>query len=571
MLAKLLVVILPTFLLLQISSLSLGTKVLAQQPITQANDVTYEKQSNFIKEFKVPLKERSLKGITTDMNGNVWFYQATKNTSTIMKMTMPDLNFTKYDIKGNTEADVPVINLAGGQLLFDENRNLIWFSDARTNSVGQLNVKSGLMNLHQIPTNNSGVMGIVMSPDGNSIWFTEIIGNKIGTFDIESGKIIEYPTGDSSGPALLTFDSKGILWATLSYSNSILRVEPWMLIPESRVSGLSTLTFEKQENFSPFGIAIVRSNNGTEKLYISDHGSSRVIVADTDSDLKNYTSYWTSPSQALPMSLPSQVIGDKFGNVYFTQHGGNKISKISANTGIMSEYDIPTGPISASVFLALSQGAEKVWFTEWASNKIGYLDNTLNVPLSLQIENSNNNTFPIILKINELYPLHILLTRENTFSSPLLRLSEVELSVIGMTDSGLKGLTYTAKPQRVNMSESSSINGTIDLRVDAEEAIADNYTVMTRISTPEKDHLTFSFLYPQLVTLDVPLAKPQLGNISASQQFSSDNIESNDSIMLLRDIARAASIGVIITLVGYLIYRRINKDTKKGKKENTSP
>ena len=31
--------------------------------------VTYEKQSNFIKEFKIPLSERGLKGITTDPHG----------------------------------------------------------------------------------------------------------------------------------------------------------------------------------------------------------------------------------------------------------------------------------------------------------------------------------------------------------------------------------------------------------------------------------------------------------------------------------------------------------------------
>ena len=77
-------------------------------------------------------------------------------------------------------------------------------------------------------------MGIVLSPDNKTIWFTEIIGNKIGSFDIESKIITEFPTGDLTGPTLLTFDDKGELWVTLSYSNSILKVEPWLLIPESR-------------------------------------------------------------------------------------------------------------------------------------------------------------------------------------------------------------------------------------------------------------------------------------------------------------------------------------------------
>ncbi len=47
-------------------------------------------------------------------------------------------------------------------------------------------------------------MGIVLSPDNSSIWFAEIIGNKIGSFDVISKRITEYPTGDLTGPTLLT-------------------------------------------------------------------------------------------------------------------------------------------------------------------------------------------------------------------------------------------------------------------------------------------------------------------------------------------------------------------------------
>src|SRR6476659_2347188 len=110
-------------------------------------------------------------------------------------------------------------------------RNSIWFTDARINSLGSIDTQSGKIALYRIPTNNSGIMGIVLSPDNKTIWFTEIIGNKIGSFDIESKIITEFPTGDLIGPTLLTFDDKGELWITLSYSSNILKVEPWLLIP----------------------------------------------------------------------------------------------------------------------------------------------------------------------------------------------------------------------------------------------------------------------------------------------------------------------------------------------------
>jgi len=109
---------------------------MAQQSSNQ-NYVTYEKRSNFIKEFKIPINERGLKGIATDSEENIWFYHATSNGSMIMKMSKGH-NFTKYSILGNTTVDTAVINLAGGQLLFDNTSDVIWFTDARTNSLGKL-------------------------------------------------------------------------------------------------------------------------------------------------------------------------------------------------------------------------------------------------------------------------------------------------------------------------------------------------------------------------------------------------------------------------------------------------
>ena len=379
----------------------------------------------------------------------------------------------------------------------------IWFTDARVNALGNIDLKNGNVTLTPIPTNNSGIMGIMLSPDNNTVWFAEIIGNKIGSFDIESKTMTEFPTGDLTGPTLLTFDDKGEVWVTLSYANSILKVEPWLLVPESRVGGMSEIKLDKPDTFSPFGIAIIYNTDNTSEIFVSDHGSSRVIASDVSSELKNYTSFWTSLPQAYSASLPSQISSDKSGNIYFSQHGGNKISKISVSTGLMTEFDIPTGPLATVVYIAVPPDASKLWFTEWASNRIAYLDNTLVIPLDLRIER-NDNPAPISLKINQTYPLEILVTRKNNTAPPSLSLNGIELSLIGMTDSGLQGLTYMAKPQRFNMTEKPSVNGTIDLTIDAKEAIAGKYTVMQRISTLEKNGLTVSLLHPQTVMLDVP-------------------------------------------------------------------
>jgi streptogramin lyase len=520
--------------------------------------VTYQKQSNFIHEFNLPpsVDQHGLKGITTDSQGNPWFYHQTNKTSAIMKFSLANNNFSSYPVQGKTVTDNPVINLAGGQMIYDDKRNSIWFTDARINSLGSINIQNGKTALYRIPTNNSGLMGIVLSPDNKTIWFTEIIGNKIGSFDIESKIMTEFPTGDTTGPTLLTFDDMGELWVTLSYSNSILKVEPWLLIPESRANGMSEIKLEKPDIFSPFGIAITQNKHNMSRIFLSDHGSSRVIVSNLSSELKNYTSYWTSPSQAYPASLPSQVISDKFGNIYFAQHGGNKISKISADGGLMTEFGIPTGPLATVVYIAVAPDAAKIWFTEWASNRIAYLDNTLAVPLKINAQSYIQST-PLVLRINQTYPLDVMVTRDNN-SASLLLLNQIELSVVGMSDSGLHGLTYIAKPQRFDLNETSRLNATIDLNLDVKESIAGKYTVMVRISTLEKNNLTVSLLYPQSVTVDIPIHRSQLPNLPISV-----NEQPPNTFSILRDLARYASIGVAVTLIVYLVYRKIGKRREK--------
>src|SRR5712692_1270635 len=132
------------------SSFLFYPRVVNAQPITLKDMITYEKQSNFIKEFKIPLAGRGLKGITTDTLGNAWFYHSTFNRSTIVRLEPITMKFTAP---------------------------------------------------------KAGPMGIVLSPDGKNIWFAEITGNKIASLDIQSNKIIEYPVMGSASSS----NNNGIL------------------------------------------------------------------------------------------------------------------------------------------------------------------------------------------------------------------------------------------------------------------------------------------------------------------------------------------------------------------------
>ena len=81
-----------------------------------------------------------------------------------------------------------------------------------------------------------------------------------------------------------------------------------------------------------------------------------------------------------------------------------------------------------------------------------------------------------------------------------------------MTESGLHEVTYLANPQEFDLTDATSVNGTLNLTV-GKDASPEKYTVMPRISTLENDNVTVSLSYPQTVKLDVPTHKVQIQNL----------------------------------------------------------
>jgi virginiamycin B lyase len=511
--------------------------VWAQLPASPEDFVTYGKQSSFIKEFAVPFEELGLKGITTDLQGNVWFYHSTNTTSTLVLFNPANGEFTKFPVEGQTVTDVPIINLASSQLAFDGERNAVWFTDSRINSVGRLNIDTAEISLWPVPTEQAGPMGITLSPDGNSVWFAEITGDKIARLDVSSGKIEEYPTGDQSGPALLAFDDSGQLWVTLSFADSVLLAQPWAIAPNSSL-GMSRFSLPEPDRFSPLGIAFSEG-----KVFLPDHGSSRIIVADANSNLQQYEEYWTSPSPAFPTTLPSQIVPDKDGNVYFAQHGGNRITEINKD-GMMTEYEVPTGPLSTVVYLSVAADG-KVWFAEWASNKIAYLDTTMQIPFTL-------NTEKTAVTLNGSSPQRIAVSlnssSDDITTSPV-SISEVEIGLTGMTETGLQGVTYEAQPPRVNLQDSTSTLSEIQIRTQ-ENSRPGNYIAMVRAFALESDGLIISKLYPVELVLDVPepISSQDNNNMFQNQQQTTSDTIVQDVLMIAAPVGAAG-------LIAFAIYR----------------
>lgn len=161
-----------------------------------------------------------------------------------------------------------------------------------------------------------------------------------------------------------------------------------------------------------------------------------------------------------------------------------------------------------------------------------------------------------------------------------------------MTETGLlPGLTYSANPQRINMSYDSdnailiqpneAYNSKIKLVLeegDIEKIRHNEYSVMIKSSASEgieqqqsQQHqevqhpLLVSLLFPIPVLLDLPLS-----TISDQQKASDENQPPTENFFGIRDISLLSIIRILsltgaIALVGYLIYAKVRRSRKSDK------
>jgi hypothetical protein len=239
----------------------------------------------------------------------------------------------------------------------------------------------------------------------------------------------------------------------------------------------------------------------------------------------------------------------------------------------MTEYEIPTGPLATTVFISLSSDNTKVWFTEWASNKIGYLDITRQNPFKILLTNETLNDKPIIFNNNNTsYQTNVSLLRNNFTSSNQddLSLNSITLSVAGMTDSGLEGITYSFNPQRINLTESNKENLLLQLDMVNDDIIrSENNTLMIVANPFNKDNLTTSILKP----LPISIIKLESSSSSTLEETTANyrngdqmkNFTPQSEINLI-NIIKNLLLAIAIILIGFIIYKRIKDRNVKKKK-----
>ena len=337
----------------------------------------------YIDEYTIPTAASAPLAITVDANGIIWFTES--NASKLASFSPVNHTFNEYAVPG--VGDMWGVTLdhngyvwltqysgkgsvsPGGSIVFGGNGRLVRFDLNRKNftSIDVSTVSSFPMRL--------------VADEQNRIWFTELLGNKIGVYDQSERQLTEYsvPT-NASGPADLTFDRYGRLWFTETYARNLGEFFPQNGSFIEYPLGNETAS---QIVSSPVGLAFDDEGN----LWLADHGGNWIVEFNpVTHGIVKYPTHFP-PQDVYPISLVNDLLTDSKGRVWFVEHGGNSVGYLNIQDSAMTEFPIPTGPISGSLWIAAAPNGD-IWFTEWSANKIGVVQSNLPVPVSIVVPES---------------------------------------------------------------------------------------------------------------------------------------------------------------------------------------
>jgi virginiamycin B lyase len=354
------------------------------------------KSSTYITEFKIPTACTQPLGITTDPSGNVWFTES--NTGNIGKFDPSTRNFTEYSNalwQKNEKAMMWGIGYASdGNLWYtDSGHNLIW-------KFSPTDKKYASFNYVVTPGEKESFPQMLIT-NGKEILVNDFVGKKLTSFNLDKvSSSIDYTTIPSPGnynfTSAMAFDSSGKIWYTVwiyQKGGNLVRYDPQ--------TGNKTEYNLPPGIFAPNGISVDKDG----KLWLTDTASS--LFFNFDPQTQHFTKFITpSPPQSTygnssgliktPISRLYWNHFDDKGRIWFNEQVGNSIGFFDPMKNSLIEYLVPSknsnwadcGPLTdcgVAQILDFTVDNDKVWFTEWVENNIGFLDPNIPLPIDVSV------------------------------------------------------------------------------------------------------------------------------------------------------------------------------------------
>jgi streptogramin lyase len=425
-----------------------GKKESSNQNIANDTIPTFEAvHSPYIKEYSLP-DDTLPNGILVGRDGTVWVAGSTSHTLTSFDPKSGKIK-SAYEIKENDSSDNKSAPLMVWSII-EDNENTIWFSQMGKNPLWQFNPETEKFTAyHSI---SAAPFQMKVDKRTGNIWFTTLTSDTLGVIQRQnqpqSYKITEFNVGTDTYPSGLQLQNKDV-WITQIQGQKLAKFS--IVTDKDRmVTDIKKVLEIPQNNqtkiSSPTDILI---SDGS--IWITEHGASFLTRYHThEKKLERFpTAVNSQHSTTLPFWIRQSLDGS---GMWFNEHTGNRIGFFDTKNMTLSEYEIPTRPADGFVVYPLNIALDpndnnKLWFSEWNTNKFGVLDTSIQIPFNIKA-NSNeivinpNQTTELVFEITKTANLH-----QNNSTISFMASSSM------MSNSELANMTVKFFPPTLNMSE----------------------------------------------------------------------------------------------------------------------
>jgi len=399
----------------------------------------------YIREFAIPTECTNPLAIAVDYDGNPWF--AESNTGRVATFDLETETFTEYP---NPSWPEGAVSMMWG--MDHASDGMVWFTDDASDSLWMFHPITGQYGRLPVPAAVSDPLPQRLVVDGSQIVVNDFYGNMLVFLDPGQPDTFLVAPSPIDGTVTAGFapDADGYIWYTTwdgspGGDDYLVRFDHGRYVDVAATTGqmfLPPIDFVDLIELpptiqTPNGIAI----SGDGGIWLADTTSSSVFEFDPATGL--FMQYVTaSPMESTygnktgviksPLSRPYWMTTDDVGRLVFNSQLSNNISVLDPVQQRIIEYHVPSknpywtdcgevpgddssdGPDNggdapqsaanpdaaggmasgrcgvAQVF-DLDVHGDRIWFTEWAENKIGVVDTS--IPAPFDVEPSTQYTF----------------------------------------------------------------------------------------------------------------------------------------------------------------------------------
>ena len=374
--------------------------------------VNEPKSTSYVKEYQIPTECTQPLAIKVAPDGNVWF--AESNVGNIAKFDPVSETFTEFE---NEMWPVGARTMSWGMDYSTD--GAMWYTDGGYDTLWRFDIAEEKYDAVNYPVSEEGSLPQKLMIHGSSMIVNDFTGSKITFFDLTQNTLdITYSSIVAPIPNSFTgdfaIDSQNNLWYTnwipetsgLLLKFNVDKYQTDVALLESFVS--MEEYFEVYEFHEDLNIANGLSIDENDNIWILDTTSSFFFKFDPQS--KIFTKFVTSVPQPSvygnatgivksPISRPYFSITDMDGHLYFNEQTSNQIAIFDINNEHLIEYMIPSkNPNWADCDIKSNSNCgvaqifgfdvtdNQIWFTEWAENKIGFVDTKKPLPFSVSTD-----------------------------------------------------------------------------------------------------------------------------------------------------------------------------------------